>query len=331
MLKRANKVSIWKNLLKSKHDESAKTSFCKFLSIISVRYESCIKRAYSINGRYLSCKFGNCYDCNRAISVIYSHWVCKQWIVWRHVEFFLQYFLCRLNSKKMHSFMHSSMGNNKWVKDHPKWKQCPSTSLGTFFFLQIFILQCDSITMQKCRVLCVNVAIVMNEKHNNRSGNSFRAHHRSSKIFIRFIWQDLQMQYEILIKERWACEMKKKKPAFQWWKRWKQLLSFAFFVQIHQYAIIHSWHREFSLLCPAFNICFFSFFLDQWKWIATQRHLRQHELMFLSFHSSFIFCTMNELQWRLNGCTTDSLFITKIGFSRIPNHLTHSFSFVHIG
>lgn len=82
------------------------------------------------------------------------------------------------------------------------------------FLLQIFILQCDSITMQKCRVLCVNVAIVMNEKHNNRSGNSFRAHHRSSKIFIRSIWQDLQMQYEILIKERWACEMKKKNQPF---------------------------------------------------------------------------------------------------------------------
>lgn len=51
-----------------------------------------------------------------------------------------------------------------------------------------------------------------------------------------------------------------KKPAFQWWKRWKQLLSFEFFLQIHQYAIIHSWHREFSLLCPAFNIFFSPFF-----------------------------------------------------------------------
>lgn len=83
---------------------------------------------------------------------------------------------------------------------------------------------------------------------------------------------------------------------------------------------------ESSVFCVRLSTFFFSFFFDQWNWIATQRHLRQHELMFLSFHSSFIFCTMNELQWRLNGCKTDSLFINKIGFSRISNHLTHCFS-----
>lgn len=44
------------------------------------------------------------------------------------------------------------------------------------------------------------------------------------KIFIRSIWQDLQMQYKILIKERWACEMKRKKPAFPMVKEVKAII-----------------------------------------------------------------------------------------------------------
>lgn len=196
------------------------------------------------------------------------------------------------------------------------------------FLLQIFILQCDSITMQKCRVLCVNVAIVMNEKHNNRSGNSFRAHHRSSKNFHPFHLTRFANAIWNIDKRKMGLWNEEKKTSLSNGERGESNYyhSYMFFVQIHQYAIIHSWHREFTVFCVRLSTLFFlSFFFDQWNWIATQRHLRQHELMFLSFHSSFIFCTMNELQWRLNGCTTDSLFINKIGFSRIPKHLTHSF------
>lgn len=122
------------------------------------------------------------------------------------------FFVVWIVRKCIHSCIHQWETISEWRTTRNE--NNAQVHLSVHFFVQIFILQCDSITMQKCRVLCVNVAIVMNEKHNNRSGNSFRAHHRSSKIFIRSIWQDLQMQYKILIKERWACEMKKKNQPF---------------------------------------------------------------------------------------------------------------------
>lgn len=193
-----------------------------------------------------------------------------------------------------------------------------------FLFFNAIQLQCKNVMF--CVWMCV--VIVMNEKHNNRSGNSFRAHHRSSKKIHPFHLTRFANAIWNIDKRKMGLWNEEKKTSLSNGERGESNYyhSYMFFVQIHQYAIIHSWHREFTVFCVRLSTLFFlSFFFDQWNWIATQRHLRQHELMFLSFHSSFIFCIMNELQWRLNGCTIDSLFINKIGFSRIPNHLTHSF------
>lgn len=152
--------------------------------------------------------------------------------------------------------------------------------------------------------------IVMNEKHNNRSSNSFRARHPSSVyfLFVPFSSRFWQTQYEILmgkdglVKEKNECRLLKCE------KEVKELLLLFIFCansSICNYTS-SSWHRE-SGHCIRFSTLLRSMNPIELQHSDTYDRM---DVMFLSFFLSW-FSTMNESQWRLNSCQTGS-FINKI-------------------